>query len=203
MTSSTQFFEKQYFENRILYKRTDQQLNLLINTDSNGGEWNHQQRAMGSVGYQEACLTEFWFLWEDEKENHAQQRSGKTEQTEEETSGRTQTIDPEVPYRMIHILCLCILFFIPSLKKALEFIASDSKMKRGGGMLWLLRIESNVSPEEVENGSSDEWKLNEKGIEKWSSIQNEVAQQNVTATRNVARQLPKTVPVTYYYWLFL
>ena len=57
----------------------------------------------------------------------------------------------------------------------------------------LLGAETDVSPAEVKHGGSDERVLDEERIEERSSIQDEIAQEDVPTARNVAGQLPQTV----------
>ena len=52
-----------------------------------------------------------------------------------------------------------------------------------------------MRPAEVENGSTDERVLDEERVEERRSVHDEVAQEDVAAARNVARQLPQTVVV--------
>ncbi len=55
----------------------------------------------------------------------------------------------------------------------------------------VLGIESDVSPEHVKDSSADQRIFNNKWVEEWRRLHDDVAQENVVSARDVSRQLPQ------------
>ena len=134
---------------------------------------------------------ELWLRSKNEEKDQTKKCGRQNEKAHEKSFGGTDAIDSQltgfaVPCGIFTMILFRLVPIFPDVVSQIIQILNLFKCVK-----FLLWIQSNIGPNDVEDTSANERIFDEKRIEKRCGFHDKFAQENVTATRNVARQFPQ------------